>query len=321
MECTGSGCTSRTGEASSKSARPPANDSQFRSRESRRRLRCRPIVDDTDTETLLSDNSSVDLRQTVENRQWYATLDLGPGVTTPGWFDHRHVAPKFLPPMLTGARCLDVATFEGFWALQMQARGAEEVVGVDLTDPRDWDWPVGLSEAALQAMNDRMAGGDGFRIVKDVLGHSIERIDLSVYDISPETVGMFDFIYFGSLLLHVRDPVKALESVRRVCRGELCLVEHIDLVTTVLHPGKAIATFDGIGRPWWWRLNYPALRRVAASAGFELIQKPSLHFFPAGKGRPIPPARLSTLRSSSGRRELLETRFGDPHVVLRLRPR
>ena len=49
--------------------------------------------------------------------EWYHTLELAPGVITPGWLDHRPIVEQVpLPRPLTGMRCLDVGTFNGFWA-------------------------------------------------------------------------------------------------------------------------------------------------------------------------------------------------------------
>jgi 2-polyprenyl-3-methyl-5-hydroxy-6-metoxy-1,4-benzoquinol methylase len=38
---------------------------------------------------------------------------------------------------------------------------------------------------------------------------------MSVYDLSPERVGRFDVVVCGSLLLHMRDPARALEAGHR----------------------------------------------------------------------------------------------------------
>src|SRR4051812_7023599 len=46
-----------------------------------------------------------------------------------------------LPERLDGMRCLDVGTWDGYWAFEMERRGAAEVVALDLDDERDLDWP------------------------------------------------------------------------------------------------------------------------------------------------------------------------------------
>jgi tRNA (mo5U34)-methyltransferase len=151
--------------------------------------------------------------------------------------------------------------------------------------------------------------------------YDVERIACSVYDLDPAEIGQFEFVYVGSLLLHLRDPVLALERVRSVCRGELVLAENVDPLMTMLFPRLPIAILEGQSRPWWWRLNLAALRRVLSSAGFDLIAPPQRVRFPRGRGRQVPPLRAATLRDPTLRRELYETLVGDPHAVLRARPR
>src|SRR5947199_1335555 len=46
--------------------------------------------------------------------KWYHSIELTPGVVTPGWFDTRAIAPQLpMPADLAGKRCLDVGTYDG----------------------------------------------------------------------------------------------------------------------------------------------------------------------------------------------------------------
>src|SRR3954466_11356106 len=129
------------------------------------------------------------------DREWYHTLELAPGVVTPGWFDTRKVVSQLpFPSSLAGKRCLDVATFDGFWAFEMERRGADEVVAIDLLDPAQADWPVTSTAAVKEAIGQRKEGGEGFQIAHELLGSSVERMEMSVYDLDPEEVGQFDFV-------------------------------------------------------------------------------------------------------------------------------
>src|SRR5579884_3604587 len=86
--------------------------------------------------------TGVDLHAQVKRIQWYHTLELAPGLVTPGWLDHRPIVRKVpLPQRLNGLRCLDVGTFNGFWAFEMERRGAREVIAIDIDDPLEYDWP------------------------------------------------------------------------------------------------------------------------------------------------------------------------------------
>jgi tRNA (mo5U34)-methyltransferase len=274
-------------------------------------------------EAQLAGDAPDELRERIAKRFWYHTIELAPGIVTPGFFDHRPIAPKVMPPTLSGRRCLDVATFDGFWAVEMTVRSAREVVAVDLLDPRRWDWPAGSSEETIATLAGQSAQGDGFQIVRQALKYDIERVDCSVYDLDPSKLGSFDLVFVGSLLIHVRDPVRALEAVRRLVApgGELLLMDNIDPITSFVHPRRPIATLDGDGRPWWWRLNLSGLVQAVKAAGFDLSAAPNRIRLPRGVGRPVPPLRLSTLRHSPTRVNYYEALFGDAHAVIRARPR
>lgn len=255
------------------------------------------------------------------DREWYHTLELAPGVVTPGWFDTREVVRELpFPGSLAGMRCLDVATFDGFWAYEMERRGASETIGIDILDPMAWDWPLDSTSAVIDALEQRKEGGRGFEIARQALDSSVERIEMSVYDLDPKTIGEFDFVYVGSLLMHLRDPVRALESVRSVCRGRMLLVDNINLGLTLAHPRRPVAALDGVGRPWWWKMNLPGLARAVQAGGFRLVQPPKRIWMPPGRGHPR--ARLSRqiLRSEEAREFLVASLKGDPHAAILAEP-
>jgi tRNA (mo5U34)-methyltransferase len=263
-----------------------------------------------------------DLRARVEGRQWYHTLELAPGLLTPGWFDTRALAAEVpLPASLAGQRCLDIGTFDGFWAFEMERRGAAEVVAVDVLDPLAWDWPHGTSPEMVQALEDRKQGGAGFQIASAALGSQVRYLERSIYELDPDDLGRFDFVYVGSLMLHLRDPVRALECVRSVCAGQMLSVDGHDPLMSALFRRRPLATLDGIGRPWWWLPNIAALRRMIEVAGFELARDPVRLRIPRGAGQrrvmPTVPALLSRL----ARRQLAAGWWGDPHVALLARPK
>ncbi len=271
-----------------------------------------------------SESAPARLSEAVAAISWYHTLELASGVETPGWFDHRAILPRVpLPADLAGQRCLDVGTFNGFWAFELERRGAAEVHAVDVLDPRQWDWPVGSEDATIAAVGERMEGGDGFEIAKRALGSSVHRHDRSVYALEPATLGQFDLIFFGSLLVHLRDPVAALEAVRSVLApgGRLVLVDGIDLPLTLAHPRTPVARLDGRGRPWWWTVNAAGLARLVEAAGFTLTEGPSRLFVPPGVGWPLDRRAWRLLASREGRYHLTVAWLGDPHAALVARRR
>ena len=261
-----------------------------------------------------------ELAQLVAAHEWYHTIELAPATVTPGWFDTRAIAGEVgLPESLEGRRCLDIGTFDGFWAFEMERRGAAEVHAVDLIDPHRWDWPAGRSEDVVAELAARKREGTGFHLAHERLGSRVTHEERSVYDLSPEAVGTFDFVYFGSLLLHLRDPVGALMAARSVCGGEMLLVDAVDPVLSLLSRRLPLATLDGRARPWWWRPNVAGLVRMAESAGFAAAAPPRRLRMPAGAGQARP--SLRALANRAGRRAFFDAHVGDPHAALLLRPR
>ncbi len=211
---------------------------------------------------------------------WYHTIDLAPGVTTPGWFDLRHVVDDLPWPDVRGKRCLDVGTFDGFFAFELERRGAAEVVAVDIEDHARWDWPADARPGPLGTVDGgRMAAftgppkGDGFRLLASLTGSSVLWRGLSVYDLAPGQLGTFDVVVMGSLLIHLRDPVAALEAVRSVCRGQLLSSDQIELWLSIVGKGRPLARLHGSGQDCqWWRFNAAGHQRLLWSAGFEVDQ-------------------------------------------------
>jgi tRNA (mo5U34)-methyltransferase len=214
-----------------------------------------------------------------------------------------------------------VGTFNGFWAFEMERRGAREVIGIDVLDPAGWDWPAGSDPETIADFDRRKARGRGFEIAKRQLGSAVERRELSVYDLDPDDVGRFDLVYVGSLLVHLQNPIRALEAVRRVCDGTLILVDGVDLPLSLMFPRHPIARLDGRGRPWWWYANAAGLARMVEAAGFDLVQGPDRIFMPIGAGQPLARFRPGQLRSREGRGMLILASRGDPHAVVAARPR
>ncbi|HEY2772096.1 MAG TPA: class I SAM-dependent methyltransferase [Solirubrobacteraceae bacterium] len=232
----------------------------------------------------------------VAELTWYHTIELPGGVVTPGEYNTRRAVAKIpFPPDLTGSRCLDVGTHDGFWAFEMERRGASDVVAIDLDDPRETDisHPVGpLSEAAVQ---DRGQRPHAFAVAHRALGSSVERRNLSVYALDPEEVGVFDFAFIGTLLLHLRDPVLALSAIRTVLRpgGQLLVNDAVSFFLSLRHPRRpAFELTLAPGRPFWWLPNAVGIRRYLEKAGFEVTDAGGPYFLPRGPGYARPPIPL-----------------------------
>ncbi|MDQ3571650.1 MAG: hypothetical protein M3383_02175 [Actinomycetota bacterium] len=198
---------------------------------------------------------------------WYHTQELAPGLVTPGFFDLRPYVDRYgLPADLTGLRALDVGTFEGFWAFELERRGAD-VVALDLDWTQQMDWPP---RARPRSNEPR---GEGFRLAKAALGSGVERRGMTIYEATPEALGgRFDLVFMGSVTIHLRDPMLALERLAALCGGDFIFADEYSRRLRWLP--IAAAEFRGEA-PWmtWWR---PAIRTwlsMIRCAGFEDVAR------------------------------------------------
>jgi tRNA (mo5U34)-methyltransferase len=203
----------------------------------------------------------------IQGIDWYHTIDLGNGIQTPGRFNHIPLVKDYrLPERLDGMRALDVATMNGFWAFQMEQRGAREVLALDVEKLGDLDVPP-IERAQ---MTEEVAGtprGTGFFAAKEILNSKIERRNLNVYDLSPATAGKFDFVFVGDLLLHLMNPIQAAANICRVTSG----VAHIVDVYSPFLPNMTMM-YLGAEQGTWWGFSFSALERILWDAGFKKVE-------------------------------------------------
>jgi tRNA (mo5U34)-methyltransferase len=263
-----------------------------------------------------------DAREAVaSNPLWYHTMELAPGVTTPGWFDLRPIVERMPWPDVRGKRCLDVGPYDGFLSFELERRGAAEVVATDIASPSEWDWPLWLRERGTWVL-EQFGGertGEGFRIARELLGSSVERVEISVYELSPERLGEFDVVVCGSLMLHLRDPVKALEAIRSVCRGSFLSAEQIDLWLTLTRRRTPAAWLRGGELSQWWIPNAAGHRRMVEAAGLEIAETVRPYSIPFGPGHPEPGGGARGRLTQIGTK-LVGGRSGLLHSALLARP-
>lgn len=248
---------------------------------------------------------------------WYHTIELPDGATTPGWFDLRGVVGRLPWPEVAGKRCLDVGTYDGFYAFELERRGAAEVIATDIPDHREWDLaPAGRERAGAALAAASGEKGRGFALAREALGSRVQRELVSVYDLHPEQHGEFDVVVCGSLLLHLQDPVRALESIRRVCRGMLLSVEEVSLPLSVLAPRRALADMRFSATPTqWWVTNAVGHRRLLESAGFAVQRSSGVYCEPYGIAH-TPRGRTPRALMASLARRTLAGGDGVPHQAL-----
>ncbi len=230
----------------------------------------------------------MDLAARAAEIGWYHTLELAPGLTTPGMFDLRGYVENYrLPERMDGMRVLDIGAWDGFWSFEMERRGAQ-VLALDLDDERELDFPPRRRPTSFPAT----PRGAGFALAHEVFGSRVERAVCSVYDATPERFGLFDLVFCGSVLMHLRDQLLALERIAALCRGTLVSADEYDRAAGLVPFPVARYRADREASVIFWQPSARTWKRMLSTAGFDTVEEKSRF----------------TMRSPHG--------FGVRHVVL-----
>ncbi|HEV7942728.1 MAG TPA: DUF1698 domain-containing protein [Solirubrobacteraceae bacterium] len=202
-----------------------------------------------------------EIRVLINKYSWHHQIDLGDGLVTPGRDKSaRKLAGLDLPP-LAGKSVLDIGAWDGYFSFAAERLGARRVV-------------------ALDSVIWHNVSKDPFEIARKCLRSNVEDIELEVLEISPETVGTFDVVFFLGVLYHMRDPMAALEAVASVTKDLLVLETFTDMIW---NPRKAVAfypgTYLGGDHSNWWGPNPAAVVAMVEEFGFKevrIIQKPTM---------------------------------------------
>jgi tRNA (mo5U34)-methyltransferase len=198
---------------------------------------------------------------------WYHSLELAPGYVTPGMFDLRGVVDQYqLPKSMEGLRALDVGTWDGFWAFEMERRGAE-VTALDLDDERDLDWPADRRPEEFP----ETPRGTGFALAKEVFDSKVERVSRSIYHALPEDMGTFDIVFCGSVLIHLRDQALAIERIANLCSGTFISVESYDRLLNLFPFPVSRYQAARDAAVVFWEPNVRAWKAMLKTAGFERV--------------------------------------------------
>ncbi|MBV9084404.1 MAG: methyltransferase domain-containing protein [Acidobacteriaceae bacterium] len=133
----------------------------------------------------------------LSERTCYHKYEVEPGLFTPGKF--AELDPKIcldeigVASDLSGVRALDIGAWDGPFTFELERRGAQ-VTAMDIQDP---DVTV-------------------FNAVKKIKNSSATYVRSSVYDAVRESLGIFDLVLFAGVYYHLKNPVLALQRIRRL---------------------------------------------------------------------------------------------------------
>lgn len=200
--------------------------------------------------------TDAELRQAVAQHFWFHSIELRPGIITPGVSGEHFTLPHLLlPEDLSGKSVLDIGCWDGFYSFECERRGAARVVAADV-----WE----------------TAGRGAFDLAREELGSKVEPVEASVYDL-PEALGgeRFDLVLFLGVLYHLRHPLLGLEKVAACTRpGGLTVID--TLVDCEALFGRPLMSFypgtEVNGDPTtWWAPNLPCMSTMLSTCGYSKV--------------------------------------------------
>jgi len=157
------------------------------------------------TPKIISDPDSCD---------FYHAIDI-PGIgLCGGQWDLRATVKEYLGNYdFRGKRVLEVGTATGFLCFYMESQGAD-VVAYDLGPGDTWDFLLGPddNEAEIRRNNALTCQrlNNGFWLCHKAFASRAKMVNGTAYDI-PSELGRFDVVTLCAVLLHLRDPLRALQ--------------------------------------------------------------------------------------------------------------
>lgn len=168
-----------------------------------------------------------------EDLKFYMRIPLPDGTFTDGSIDYNHLPHQLgLDRIdLTGCRALDIAANDGFWSFWAERAGSRDVLAIDVDGFEGYDWghagpPAGFT-APQDAPSQWREAGAGFWHIHRLWQSRVRRERMSIYDLDPAQVGVFDVVFNFGLVYHLRHPLLALDTTRRVCRGAMIVETHL----------------------------------------------------------------------------------------------
>lgn len=233
---------------------------------------------------------------------FYHTFEHPNGDIIPGPWDLRGREPTYLGGItVEGKRVLELGPASGYLTFYMERHGAN-VVGLDAGFTTEIDlMPVmGWDMYAAKTTHMHMIGSyqNSWWYMHRALSSRAKVVYSDIYAF-PGDMGDFDITLAGSILLHLRDPFKALSEAAARTRSTL-------VVTELLNPAAAdedrgVMVFDPVGGEHptnWWALSPGAVTRMVRRLGFpstRLTYHPQRHHFGHDMSKPAVDAPMFTV--------------------------
>lgn len=226
-----------------------------------------------------------------DHPEWYHSIELAPGVVTPGRAPLAHwdaVLRQLRLPDLRGKSVLDIGAYDGFFSFAAERAGAARVVSLDhyawsvdmVGYMSDWRRARGEGRSipapheTAHWQPDALPGRRPFDAARACLDSRVDPVVGDFMTMDLDALGRFDVVLFLGVLYHLEDPLTAVRRVARLTsEGGLCVVETEateipgsgDRALCEFFPGQELNA-DASN---WWVPNRAALLGFCRAAGFR----------------------------------------------------
>jgi hypothetical protein len=159
-----------------------------------------------------------------------------------------------------GKRFLDVGAASGFLSFEAERRGAI----VSSFDALDY-MQIEVMPNSQQDPNFFNGMRNSYELAHQLFQSRAERIRGDIYALSTLT-GRYDIVHVGQILVHLRDPLAALEQ------AALCSSDHLVITESSFKSDGPCACFRGGELPFgWWVLSLETYRQWLSIMGFGVV--------------------------------------------------
>jgi hypothetical protein len=106
----------------------------------------------------------------------------------------------------------------------------------------------------------------------------------SIYDADPADLGTFDIVMCGSVVIHLRDQLRALERIASLCDGTFISSEEYDRAADLIPLPVARYRANRDAAVVYWQPSRRTWRRMLWTAGFNRVDEHSKFNMQANAG-------------------------------------
>ncbi|GEM_PF-604310 len=268
------------------------------------------------------------LAKRINELAWYHTIRFTNGFQTPGkqWQDlWNNIRNTRLHVDYTGKKVLDIATFNGLFAFEAEALGAQQVVGADTY----------LSYYKNFLLVKEMLGSEVLPYFNVSPYNIVERLDILKEECPGEEFGGFDIVQNFGLLYHLRDPMLCLSQARSVVNANGCMIVETGAIydtenshmafNQILTPGKGYEGRYYSPLTNWWLPTIKCLFEMLRASLFEPVLETMHVLMQPGCGKDVCRVALVARAvpildvNESFSKELLRV-YRNPGLDMRLKP-